>query len=96
MVLLTDIHPVSDFTRNTKKYVQRLKKTGNPEVLTIDGEGQVVIQSTEAYQKMIDAVELVETLAGIKRGLDQADRGEGRPAKEFFEEIAAKHGFNLK
>jgi hypothetical protein len=96
MVLLNNIHPVTDFTRNTRKYIQRLKKTGNAEVLTVDGEAQVVIQSTTAYQKLVDAAQLVETLAGIQRGLDEADRGEVRPAREFFRELAAKHGLKLK
>ncbi len=96
MVRLNNIHPVTDFTRNTKKYIQRLKKTGNPEVLTVDGEAQIVIQSTAAYQKLMDAAELMESLAGIQRGLDQADQGEVRPAHEFFRELAAKHGLKLK
>jgi hypothetical protein len=96
MVLLTDIHPVSDFTRNTKKYVQRLKKTGHAEVLTIDGEGEVVIQSTEAYQKLLDAVELAETLPILRKSLEEAKRGEGRPARKVLEEIAASVGLELK
>jgi hypothetical protein len=44
---------------------------------------------------MSDPSELAETLAGIQRGLDEADRGEGQLAREFFRELAAKHGFIL-
>jgi uncharacterized pyridoxamine 5'-phosphate oxidase family protein len=96
MVLLTNIHPVSDFTRNTKKYFHRLKKTGRAEVLTIDGEGEIVIQSIEAYQKFLDAVELAETLPILRKSLGEAKRGEGRPAREVLKEIAASVGLELK
>jgi prevent-host-death family protein len=96
MILVKNIHPVTDFTRKTKEYIRRLKKTGHPEVLTVNGEAQVVIQSTEAYQKLLDSAALAETLAGIQRGLEEADRGEVRPAREFLRELAAKHGVKLK
>jgi predicted DsbA family dithiol-disulfide isomerase len=95
MVLLSDIHSITDFTRNTKKYIKRLKKTGNAEVLTVDGEAEVVIQSTTAYQKLLEAAELAETLPILRRSLEEAKRGEGRPAREVLREIAAKVGLEL-
>ena len=96
MVLLSDIHSITDFTRNTKKYIKRLKKTGNPEVLTVDGEAEVVIQSTAAYQKLLEAAELVETLPILRKSLEEAKRGEGRPAREVLKEIAATVGLELQ
>lgn len=96
MIDLMNIHPMSEFNRNTKQYVQRLKETGKPEVLTVNGQAEVVVQSAAAYQKLLDAAELAETLAGIKRGLEEADRGALRTSKAFFQELAAKHGVELR
>jgi len=56
----------------------------------------VVVQSAEAYQKLLDERELVETIRGISRGLEQANRGEGRPMREFLEELAREHRISLK
>jgi hypothetical protein len=95
MIDVKNIHPVTDFTRKTKRYIQRLKKTGNPEVLTVNGQAEVVVQSAAAYQKPLRHAELAETLAGLQRGLDEADRGQLRSAREFFRELAAKHGIEL-
>ena len=95
MIELTDIHPVTDFNRNTKDYIRRLKETGKPEVLTVNGQAEVVVQSAAGYQKLLAAAELAEALAGIRRGLDQAKRGEGRPVREFLKELADKHGVVL-
>ena len=96
MVQLSDIHPITDFTRKTKEYIQRLKKTGNPEVVTVNGEAEIVVQSTEAYQRLLDAVELAETLPVLRRSLAEAKRGEGRPARDVIKEIAASVRANLE
>ena len=39
------------------------------------------------YQALLNAAELVETLKGIKRGLDQMKEGQGRTAESFFNEM---------
>lgn len=96
MLDLNHILSVTDFNRNTKEHIQWLKETGKPEVLTVNGQAEIVVQSAEAYQKLVEAAELSETLAGIRRGLEQVKRGEGRPMREFIEKLAEKHGVSLK
>src|ERR1700722_9475112 len=96
MVDLKHILSVTEFNRNTKEHIQWLKETGKPEVLTVNGQAEIVVQSAEAYQKLLEAAELSETLAGIRRGLEQVTRGEGRPMREFVEKLAVKHGVSLK
>jgi prevent-host-death family protein len=93
---LTNIQPLSDFQRNAKNHIRKLKKSGKPVVLTVNGQAQVVVQSAEAYQKLLDDQELLASLRGISRGLEQAKRGEGRPIREFLEEFAKEHGISLK
>ena len=44
MIQLADIHSLSDFQRNTKEHLQRLKRSGRPEVLTVNGKAEVVVQ----------------------------------------------------
>jgi putative addiction module CopG family antidote len=39
-----------------------------------------------------DSKEYRETVEAIRRGLESAERGEGRPAEEFFDEMRQKHG----
>jgi prevent-host-death family protein len=95
MINLKNIRSLTDFQRNTKDYVRRLKETGLPEVLTVNGEAEVVVQSAAAYQKLLDDLQLLDALKGIQRGLDEAKRGAGRPMREFLREIAAKRGIQL-
>jgi len=51
---------LTDFQRNTKLHLARLKKTGKPEVLTINGQAEVIVQSAKAYQELIDKLEEME------------------------------------
>jgi len=82
--------------RNTKDHIRKLKKTGRPAVLTVNGEAEVVVQSAEGYQKLLDDHELLESIRGISRGLEQAKRGRGRPVRDFLETLASEHGLSLK
>jgi len=54
------IYSLTDFQRNTKSHLARLKKTGKPEVLTINGQAEVIVQSAKAYQELIDKLEEME------------------------------------
>lgn len=93
MIDLKNIRALSEFQRNTKQHVKRLKKTGKPEVLTINGQASLVVQSAEAYQKLLDAVELAESIAILHARTQAADRGaKGIPAAEVLADIRARLG----
>jgi len=95
MIDLTSIRSLSDFQRNTKAHLRRLKRTGKPEVLTINGQAQLVVQDAASYQKLLDAVDQLETIEALRESIAQANRGEGRPMRQVIEDIAAKHGIKL-
>lgn len=96
MIRPNDIHPVTDFTRKTKQYIRRLKETGKPEVLTVNGEAEIVVQSADAYQELLDAAESAEMLPVLRRSLAEAKRGKGRPARTILKEVAASVGVELE
>jgi Antitoxin Phd_YefM, type II toxin-antitoxin system len=65
MIRPEDIRSLTDFARNTKAHLKRLRRTGRPELLTVNGKAEVVVQNAAAYQRWI------ELLENLKR-----DRGE--------------------
>jgi PHD/YefM family antitoxin component YafN of YafNO toxin-antitoxin module len=93
---LESVRSLSDFQRNAKQHIRRLKRSGKPAVLTVNGQAEVVVQSAEAYQKLLNDQAILESLRGVSRALEQAKRGEGRQMREFLEELAKEHGFALK
>ena len=91
MVHLEDIHSLTDFQRNTKEHIQRLKETGRPEVLTVNGKAEIVVQDAASYQKLLELIDRVEAIEGIQKGLESMQRGEGKPAQEVFPRLRKKH-----
>jgi prevent-host-death family protein len=87
--IANDIRSLSDFKRNTSELLDRLKKTGNPLVLTINGKAEIVVQDAEAYQELLDRVETIE---GFQRGLSDVKAGRTKPAREVFNRLRRKHG----
>ena len=88
MIDLKSIRSLSDFQRNTKEHIARLKASGKPEVLTVNGQAELIVQSAESYQKMLDDWDLAESTQIVKEGIAAADAGEkGIPASEVLAEI---------
>jgi hypothetical protein len=85
MIALQDIRSLTDFQRNTKSHLRRLKSSGRPEVLTVNGRAELIVQNAAAYEETLDAIR------GIQRGLDSMAAGRGVPARQALERIRAKY-----
>jgi hypothetical protein len=95
MIDLANIRSLSDFQRNTKEHLERLKETGEPEVLTVNGQAELVVQSAAAYQKLLDQADLADSVKILKQRIAAADAGEkGIPAKKVL--AAVKNRLNSR
>jgi len=47
-----DIHSLSEFKRNSLRFLRRLRLSGNPLILTINGKAALVLQDVTSYQKL--------------------------------------------
>jgi prevent-host-death family protein len=94
MIDLREVRSVTEFQRNIKDYVGRLKENKTPLVLTVNGRAELVVQDAESYQLILERLDRAETLASIRRGIEQFDEGQGIPADEAEERLRKKHGFS--
>jgi prevent-host-death family protein len=94
MIDLREVRSVTDFQRNLKDYVGRLKEKKTPMVLTVNGRAEVVVQDAEGYQALLDRLERAETVAAIRRGMEQLERGEGISLKQAERRLRKRHGFS--
>jgi PHD/YefM family antitoxin component YafN of YafNO toxin-antitoxin module len=62
MFPLKNIHPLSDFVRNAKARAGHMTASGEPEVLTVNGQAVLVVMSAAAYEKLIEELETERTL----------------------------------
>jgi PHD/YefM family antitoxin component YafN of YafNO toxin-antitoxin module len=95
MIDVTQVHSLTEFQRNAKDHVERLKESGKPEVLTVNGQAELVVQSAQAYQELLEDAELARSLRVIRKSLDDAKRGKTQSARAFLKSLAAKHGIEL-
>ena len=93
--LAQGIDSLTNFKRPTAEYMARLRKTGEPLVLTVNGKAEVVIQDAAAYQKLVEAAaraDYDETIAAIKAGLADVDAKRTKPARAALKTLAKKYG----
>ena len=88
MDITKDIRPLTEFKRDTVRFMSRLEETGRPSVLTVNGKPALVVMDAEVWQDVSDRFEYARAVAGIRQGLDQAHDGQGIEAFAFFEKLA--------
>ena len=87
-----DIQSLTDFKKNTPEFLQQLKETGEPVVLTINGKAELVVQDAASYQKLLDLAEEARVVEAVRQGLADRDAGRTMSLDEFQEHARRKHG----
>lgn len=102
---LKNIQTLTDFKRNAKDYVEQIKFTKSPLMLTVNGKAEVVVHEAQAFQQMIDQLQCLEEELRILKlqalqheiniGIKQLNSGEYTKYNEesmqtFFEDIKAR------
>ncbi|NET61538.1 MAG: type II toxin-antitoxin system Phd/YefM family antitoxin [Symploca sp. SIO2E6] len=102
---LENIQTLTDFKRNAKDYVERVKATKSPLVLTVNGKAEVVVQEARAFQELLDQLEHLEEevyqlkLETLRReiniGIEQLENGQytehdEKSLEAFFEGIKVR------
>lgn len=91
MIELTkDIDSLSNFKRKTTDFVSRMKKTGDPIVLTINGKAELVVQDADSYQRLLALAERVDSLEFLRRSLAAADAGKTRPFRKAVQSLGRR------
>jgi prevent-host-death family protein len=88
-----DIQPLTTFRNNSVKMMSQLKRTKRPIVLTVNGRPAAVVQSPEAYQRLLDIAAKADEMEGIRQGLEDEKAGRVHSLAEVMDGIRAKHGF---
>ncbi len=89
-----DIQSLSNFKRNTSSAITQMKQTGEPIVLTVNGKAEVVVQDAKSYQQLLEKIENLEAIAGIKQGLADIESGKTQPVTQFIDEMQQKYGIS--
>jgi prevent-host-death family protein len=85
--LKDEINSLSNFKRDTGEFLKKLKKTGRPVVLTINGKAELVVQDVESYQHLLELSERLETIEALRPAIEEMKAGKGERAEDIFAEL---------
>jgi PHD/YefM family antitoxin component YafN of YafNO toxin-antitoxin module len=83
----SDINSLSNFKRNTPEFIKKLKQTGHPVVLTINGKAELVVQDTASYQKLIELADRAERMDALRSSIEEMRNGNVSPAEDMLAEM---------
>lgn len=66
------VHAMSDFLQNPERHVARLKETRVPEILTVNGQAEVVLLDTETYEALVERLQNMEAITSLRAHMAQA------------------------
>lgn len=93
MKISRDIQSLSVFKRDTAKFRRQLKRTKQPIVLTVNGKADMVVIDADSYDEYLREKDRLETIEGVRRGIEDMKAGRVRDAEDVFRELEAK--FNI-
>jgi PHD/YefM family antitoxin component YafN of YafNO toxin-antitoxin module len=92
--LTADVQPLATFGEQPSVFARLMKKTQRPLVLTVNGKPELVVQTAESYQHLLDLAAQLNASEGIRQGLEDTKKGRSRPAREAFTDFEAKRGIS--
>lgn len=84
MQLHSDIKPISWLKNNAKQMVESVAETGNPMVITQNGEAKAVVMNVREYDQMQQSLALLRILADSSADVEA---GRLRDSDEVFADI---------
>ena len=64
-----DIHPLSDFRSNAAAFVERVRSTRRPVILTQRGRSAAVLMDVAEYEALVDELELLRDIRTAEKQL---------------------------
>lgn len=68
-----DVKPVSEFVAHAAEFIEQIKESGRPLVLTQRGHSAAVVLDVAEYERMIEEIELP---GDVRNAVRQIDAGE--------------------
>lgn len=82
-----DIQPVTEFRANAAQFIEQVRETGEPVILTQHGRSAAVLLDVDAYETMMDELEL---LRDVRQAEDDVAAGKVRSHAAVAKKLRAR------
>ncbi len=87
MIRTNNIHSLTEFRRNAKDHLDRIARTQEHEVLTVNGEAKGVVLSPESYDQLIEEAQYARNLKALRHGMEDIQKEKTIPAEDVFAQM---------
>jgi len=81
---------LTDFRQKATETLDRLNKTGEAEILTVNGEARAVLLAPAVYDELAREAQLTRDVSMIRKAMREIDEGKGQEAGEFFSKLRSR------
>jgi len=82
-----DVQPLSAFRANAAGFLDQVRSTKRPLVLTQHGKSAAIVLDVDQYEALVDEIEVIRDIRAAKAELA---RGEGIPHEEVVAELRGR------
>jgi PHD/YefM family antitoxin component YafN of YafNO toxin-antitoxin module len=83
----SDIDTLDNFKRRSRQEIAKLRRSGRPKVLTVNGVPAIVVQHARSYEELENALDSAECIAAVRKATAQAEAGLLTDAKTYFRSL---------
>ncbi|MBX3402157.1 MAG: hypothetical protein KF699_01975 [Phycisphaeraceae bacterium] len=82
-----DVHPLTDFQRNSKAHLSRLHKHKRVTALTVNGRTAAILLDPTAYNRLATLAQEAEDIAALRVAFAELKAGRGRSLEEVVRDV---------
>jgi PHD/YefM family antitoxin component YafN of YafNO toxin-antitoxin module len=75
---------LTDFRQKATETLDRLNRTGEAEILTVNGQARAVLLAPKVYDELAREAQLTRDAAAIGKAMKQIDEGAGMTSEQVF------------
>ena len=85
-----DIKPLTEFRANVAAFVQKVRKSKRPMVITQHGRSSVVLLGVEEYESLIEKIEILQDIHLAEKQFSEGDSINHEDVKNTLSKITSK------
>src|SRR5688500_14966441 len=84
MIASRHTQSLTEFRQKAGETLERLNKTGEAEILTVNGEARAVLVPPSLFDELSREAQIAQDVSTIRKSMRQLDEDEGMDASAFF------------
>lgn len=79
--------PLNEFGEHSIEWMEQVRQTRRPLMLTADNEPSIVLQDAASYRELVERLEALEMIHDVHVGIDDLAAGRTVPMEEALEQL---------